>query len=250
MVERTPRTMLTLFADDPFDSGALIALGERESRHAHVRRVALGEPVRLVNGRGGVAHGRAVKVSRSQLVVEVHEVANHPPLPEVHLLVPVADRDRMLWLAEKAVELGIASWRPVQWRRSRDVTPRGEGRSFQQRVRARMVGALTQSGGAWLPVHHPNAPLDRAIAALPPEGARFLLDASGTPMLGAVRGAPLTLAVGPEGGLEPGEYEALCAVGFVPVTLGPSTLRFETAAVAALSVAWAVVTAPVEVVRD
>jgi 16S rRNA (uracil1498-N3)-methyltransferase len=34
------------------------------------------------------------------------------------LLAPVADRDRMLWLAEKTVELGLTSWRPVVWRRS------------------------------------------------------------------------------------------------------------------------------------
>jgi 16S rRNA (uracil1498-N3)-methyltransferase len=47
----------------------------------------------------------------------------------------------------------------------------------------------------------------------------------------------VTLAVGPEGGFEEVELEALKAGGFVPVSLGRTILRFETAAVAALSAA-------------
>ena len=45
------------------------------------------------------------------------------------------------------------------------------------------------------------------------------------------------LAIGPEGGIEADELEALVAAGFRPVRLGPTILRFETAAVAALAIA-------------
>jgi 16S rRNA (uracil1498-N3)-methyltransferase len=156
----------------------------------------------------------------------------------VHLLVPVADRDRMLWLAEKAAELGCTSWRPVLWKRSRSVSPRGEGVTFLAKVQARMRSALAQSQGAWLPQLFPEATPERAVQAAP-EGTRLVLEAGGAPMgtEPSMRlGGAITIAVGPEGGLEREELEALTAAGFVPVSLGGTILRFETAAVVALGV--------------
>jgi 16S rRNA (uracil1498-N3)-methyltransferase len=145
----------------------------------------------------------------------------------------------MLWLAEKAAELGATSWRPVLWRRSRSVSPRGEGVSFQAKVRARMEGALAQSEGAWLPQPFPEANLERAILAAPP-GDRVVLDPAGEPLVGAASPAvrpPLIIAVGPEGGIERDELEQLRGAGFRSVCLGPTILRFETAAIAALAMA-------------
>jgi 16S rRNA (uracil1498-N3)-methyltransferase len=160
-------------------------------------------------------------------------------LPAVHLLVPVADRDRMIWLAEKAAELGATSWRPVLWRRSRSVSPRGEGVNFQGKVRARMEGALAQSEGAWLPQPFPEANLERAILAAP-RGDRVVLDPAGDPLVGPQAmplRQPLVIAVGPEGGIEQDELADLERAGFRRVSLGPTILRFETAAIAALSMA-------------
>jgi 16S rRNA (uracil1498-N3)-methyltransferase len=148
----------------------------------------------------------------------------------------VADRERMLWLAEKATELGVASWRPVLWRRSRSVGPRGEGAGFQAKVRARMISALVQSEGAWLPEIHPDAPLDRALRALP-GGARLVLDVDGEPMDEIAPGAPVVLAVGPEGGMEPREIEDLEAAGFRRARLPGNILRFETAAIVGVALA-------------
>lgn len=170
------------------------------------------------------------------------------PLPVVHLLLPIADRDRMLWLAEKATELGLFSWRPVMWRRSKNVNPRGEGVGFQTRVRARMIAALTQCGGAWLPVLYPDATPERAIAASP-AGARWppprrRRAASALPVT-----APITIALGPEGGLEPAERSEMIAGGYTPVRLAPLTLRFETAALAALAISRAALTATPEKAR-
>lgn len=217
-------------------NGRVITLDAAEARHARVRRTALGDRVRLVDGAGGVGRGRLVGVGKTHAAVEVAVVDCMAPLPAIHLMVPVADRDRMLLLAEKATEMGVSSWRPVLWRRSRDVRPRGEGVTFQGKARSRMVAALTQCGGAWLPLLHPDATPDRAIAACPP-GTRWLLDAEGdTAEVGSVA-APITIAVGPEGGLEEDERAALMGAGFHSVRLGPLTLRFETAAIAGMALA-------------
>jgi 16S rRNA (uracil1498-N3)-methyltransferase len=237
VVEQRDRPAIaTFFTSEPLAAGRTTALGETEAHHVNVRRMSIGDPVRLVDGAGAVACGTVAKLSRTQALVSVESVEHVEPLAPIHLIVPIADRERMLWLAEKAAELGIASWRPVLWRRSRSVSPRGEGVGFQRKVRARMTAALTQSGGAWLPAIYPDATLDRVIASCP-AGARWLLDAEGEPMVPQPMAAPVTIAVGPEGGVETAERTELIAAGFTPVKLAPLTLRFETAGVAALSIA-------------
>lgn len=233
-------------ADETLQVGATISLGEAVARHMRARRLTAGSRVAVVDGIGHRAQGSITKLGSTGANIEISEVMAYLPPPTVHLLVPIADRDRMLWLGEKATELGATSWRPVLWRRSRSVKPRGEGMMFQGRLRARMVNALEQSGGAWLPQLHPDAPLDRALAALP-SGMRLVLDPMATNSIASLTSiaAPVTIAVGPEGGLEASEVAALVAAHFQPVRLGGNILRFETAAIAALAIVRSLLDAPV-----
>lgn len=221
--------------------GATVMLDEGAARHMRVLRLEVGAVVGVRDGQGHVGAGQLVRLSKTHAHVEIAEAVRVEPLPPVHLLVPVADRDRMLWLAEKAAELGATSWRPVLWRRSRSVSPRGEGVSFLAKVRARMEGALAQSEGAWLPQLFPEANLERAILAAP-AGDRIVLDPAGEPLIGEPLigepfRAPVVLAVGPEGGLEADEIAELEQAGFRRRSLGPTILRFETAAIGALAIA-------------
>ncbi|MBL0939797.1 MAG: RsmE family RNA methyltransferase [Gemmatimonadaceae bacterium] len=226
---------------DPFAAGTTVVLDEQAARHMRVLRLESGAVVGLRDGLGCVGEGQVVRMAKAQVHVEVTRVVDVPPLPAVHLLVPIADRDRMLWLAEKATELGVTSWRPVMWRRSRSVSPRGEGVSFQAKVRARMESALAQSEGAWLPQAFPEANLERAVLAAP-SGDRVVLDPAGAPLTDPAPGAltagdaSVVLAIGPEGGIEADELEQLRAAGFRAASIGPSILRFETAAIGALAI--------------
>lgn len=246
MVEQRDRAPLaTFFYGDPMAAGQTVILGDGEVQHARARRVGLGERVRLVDGAGGVATGTVVRLSKAQASIEVESLDRVEPGPVIHLIVPIADRERMLWVAEKATELAIFSWRPVMWKRSRSVTPRGEGVTFQAKARLRMLSALAQSGGAWLPVMYPDATPDRAVASAA-AGARWLLDPDGDPAPSVPVTAPLTIAVGPEGGVEPEERTLLTGAGFLPVRIAPLTLRFETAAIAGLAIARAALLASEE----
>jgi len=222
--------------DEPLTPGLSASLGEGVLHHVRVRRLGIGSRLALLDGHGRRAEGTLVRLSRTSGTVDIELVSDTPPLPPVHLLVPIADRDRMLWLAEKCAELGVTSWRPVLYRRSRSVKPRGEGPTFIGKLRARMAAALEQSGGSWLPSIYPESTLTRAVSALP-DGGRFVLDASGSAILAQRIEAPVTLAVGPEGGLEPEELDEFERSGFTCVALGGHVLRFETAAIAALAVA-------------
>lgn len=237
-MERSDRaSAVVFFAPEEFAPGVPVTLGDDAAQHARVLRLGTGEPAGLRDGRGAAAAGTITRITKRSLTIDITEAWKVPELPPVHLLVPVADRDRMLLLAEKATELAATSWRPVIWRRSRSVGPAGDGPAFQSRLKARMVSALTQSGGAWLPEIHPSAPVSRAIAAAP-EGERLLLDASAEVQLIETKmEAPVTIAIGPEGGFDAKEREEMIAGGFRPVSLAGGTLRFETAAVAGLAIA-------------
>lgn len=224
-------------SDATLSSGTLVILGEEAAHHARVRRLEIGDAVYVADGAGRQGHGTIVGLSKKQIEISVAAVAEAPRPPRVHLLVPVADRDRMLWCAEKCTELGATSWCAVMWQRSRSVSPRGEGDAFRQRMRARMQSALIQAHAPWLPEMFDGEPaVDRAIKGLTDDGTRIVLDAAGEPIGRARFTAPVTIAVGPEGGLEPDESQALRDARFRPVSLGANVLRFETAAVAALAI--------------
>ncbi|HEX2721533.1 MAG TPA: RsmE family RNA methyltransferase, partial [Gemmatimonadaceae bacterium] len=228
------------FSPESFSPRVSLTLGDDAAQHARVLRLAQGAKVELRNGRGSAATGVIARIAKRSVTIDVDTVREIALLPSVHLLVPVADRDRMLLLAEKATELAATTWRPVMWRRSRSVGPSGDGPAFQSRLKGRMIAALTQSGGGWLPDVHPTAPVTRAIAAAP-AGTRLLLDAaSPTPLLRVPLVAPVVLAVGPEGGLDARERDEMMEGGFHPVTLGGNTLRFETAGIAGLALVRAV----------
>jgi 16S rRNA (uracil1498-N3)-methyltransferase len=235
-VERSDRSPVTTFVvGEPLSTGQ-VALDEAAAHHARVKRLELQARIQLVDGAGGRAEGRVVRLGKRDMLVEIDNMQSENAPPPVHMIVPVADKDRMLWLAEKVAELAASSWRPVMWRRSRSVSPRGEGMTFQGKVRARMTSALAQSGGAWMPLIFPEATVAAAISAAPP-GTRLLLDASGDAIFSQGFSSPVTIALGPEGGIEEDERQQFVDAGFLPVSLAATVLRFETAGVAALAVA-------------
>ncbi len=235
MVERNSRpTVATVYAPGPLTVGAVVEVGEGAAQHLRVRRLAPGNRVRVANGTGVAGGGTLTRLGRFDAEIALDEVWEIAAPPAIHLIVPVADRDRMLWLAEKATELGLASWRPAIWERSRSVSPRGEGPRFRQKVVARMVAALEQSGGGWLPELYPERPVAE-VGTATPAGTRLLLDRSGEPLLRSAIRAPVTLAVGPEGGMEEDELRKLASVGFRSASLAVSNLRFETAGLAAVA---------------
>lgn len=238
MVEHNGRAPIaTFFVAEALVSGATATLGEAPAHHARVKRLSTGDPVSLTNGSGNLAAGRLATLRRDSVDVIVDEVRTVPRPTAIHLCVAIADRDRMLWLAEKCTELGISSWQPVRFRRSASVMPRGEGNAFADKTRARMIAAIEQSRGAWLPELRPETTVDdlgRSDGQL-----RILLDLHGPPLLSVVPlGARREVVVlfGPEGGMEPSEMELLTATGWRPARLASTVLRFETAGIAAVAV--------------
>jgi len=240
VVERDDRPAVACFyAEGLLQAGAAITLDDRVAHHANVRRIETDDVVAITNGTGSIARARVARLGKRELELSVQRVEQIAAPSELRLCAPVADRDRMLWAAEKATELGVTSWQSVRFRRSASVSPRGEGPAFAEKLRARMIGALEQSFGAWLPRMLSDAPLTSVDAGA---AVKMVMDAGGEPIVAALaaRDSAVAILVGPEGGIEPDELARLVAEGWRTVSLGPSTLRFETAVTAAVAVVRAV----------
>src|ERR1700735_5925573 len=92
-----------------------------------VRRLDFGARIGVVDGAGHAGAGTLVRWGRRDAMVAIDQVWTVERPPAVHMMVPVADRDRMLWMAEKCTELGAASGRPGGWGGDGDGGPGGGG---------------------------------------------------------------------------------------------------------------------------
>jgi 16S rRNA (uracil1498-N3)-methyltransferase len=155
-------------------------------------------------------------------------------VPDLWLCAAPIKRGRIDWVAEKASELGVARLVPVATRRA------VVDKLNYDRLRAHMVEAAEQCERTALPELADMVPLDALLRAWPADRALYFADEEGgTPILDAVRGrsGPAAILIGPEGGFDPAEREAIRALpAAVPVSLGPRILRAETAALAAVAV--------------
>lgn len=207
-----------------------IKLVEAERHHLRVRRARAGDPVRLVDGRGGVGDGTLVGVP-SEGTVHVATLRSEPAPTCRGLAVAAGDRDRFEWLVEKAAELGVTDLIPLETDRTVGVATRVRGQHLD-RLQRRAYEAIKQSGAAWAPVVH----LPHTLAELVSrerEGMRWLADQEGGSPPSAPAGDPAWTAIGPEGGFTEAERQLLRDEGWSPVRLGRHTLRFETAALIA-----------------
>jgi 16S rRNA (uracil1498-N3)-methyltransferase len=104
--------------------------------------------------------------------------------------------------------------------------------SHLDRLRRSALEALKQSGVSWAPSIEDPLSLEDFLER-PLGGVGWLSDQQGTPVPGVLGKQPVTIVVGPEGGLSDGERESVLGAHFELVALGYHTLRFETAALSA-----------------
>jgi len=226
--------MLTCYAPDLRPDQPTYTLSEEESKHAvRVLRLGPGAPVLLVDGRGTLARTTIADANpkRCTLAIASQEIIA-PRTTYTHVAVaPTKNLDRMEWLVEKAVEVGIERLSFLRCARS-------ERRDLKlERLEKMAVSALKQSGQAYLPQLDELLDFDKFLASLDP-ATTFIahLEAGERTALAQVIGAAprCCVLIGPEGDFSPSEIELALSRGVRPVTLGSSRLRTETAALAAV----------------
>lgn len=211
--------------------GALLSLDASELHHLEVRRAASGDQVQLMDGRGTVGQG-TVSLGKKEARVEVHEARRVEPAARLILGVGAGDRERFGWLVEKCAELGVSEIVPLMTERSANVASRVRTEHIEKLGR-RGLEAIKQSGNPYAPVL--RDPIGLSQFARNTQTEVRLVAEQGAAEVGAVDpNAAVTALIGPEGGWTDEEATMLGRAGFQPVRLGAFTLRFETAAVAAV----------------
>ncbi len=227
-----------LWVKASLSEGTEIALSLDQTHYlCHVLRLKAGDGVRLFDGETGEWLARITEVGKKSALVRIEDRLRPqaPPAPSRHVIFSPIRKERMDFLIEKAVELGVTDFHPVIMDRSmvRDINPERLHRQIQE--------AAEQSERLDLPVLHALRPLTQAVTAFP-EGVDLYgcIERVDAPFIGAMSfsSGPCGFVIGPEGGFTESEREFLLARQELhPVSLGPNILRAETAVLFALSVA-------------
>lgn len=212
-------------------------LPESESGHVvRVLRRGVGDSVEVVDGAGHIYSCTIADAHAKHTLLRIDGVTEQPKvwLPRITVAVaPTKNADRMEWLVEKLVEIGIDRFVPLRCERSERKELKTE------RIEKIAVSAMKQSLKAVLPQIDATVPLmqflreesgadaQKFVGYCSDSTERRLLAKAYTP------GSDVVLMIGPEGDFSPSEIEACLKAGFVPVTMGDNRLRTETAALVA-----------------
>jgi 16S rRNA (uracil1498-N3)-methyltransferase len=232
----TPR----FFLPSPLAVGREVALPPNAAHHVSaVLRLRPGDAVTLFDGSGGEYGARIERMtSRAvDVVVGEHRASERESPLSVTLVQAVIAAERMDYVIQKSVELGVSEIAPVTCARgvTRLDASRAERRAEHWRQIA--IASCEQCGRNRLPGVHAPADLTTWLRRASAAGARLLLAPAAQTTLGSI-GAPangIELLVGPEGGLTPDEEAAALAAGFNAIRVGPRVLRTETAGPAMLA---------------
>jgi 16S rRNA (uracil1498-N3)-methyltransferase len=227
--------MPRFYCPQPLCTGETILLPEDVTRHVRVLRLAEGAALTLFNGEGGEWEAQlGFSGKKAQAHIGTQLPVERESSLSLHLAQALVSTEKMDWLMQKAVELGVNQIVPVQSQRS-NISLTGErAQKRQLHWQNVVVSACEQCGRNRIPKVGQLQPLEQWVLQLPATGLRILLDPQGMPLGKAIAapGQPVFLVVGPEGGFAPEERDWLISQGFVGVQLGPRILRTETAALA------------------
>jgi 16S rRNA (uracil1498-N3)-methyltransferase len=221
-------------------AGLAVTLDGAEGHHAaRVRRLTVGEGLRLVDGQGRTAEGLVEALTRDSLQVRVESVHVAPePAPRLVVVQALPKGDRGELAVETLTEVGVDAI--VPWAASRCIAQwRGDrGAKSLRRWRATALEAGKQSRRSRFPVVHELAQTSEvsrllgsaALGVVLHEDAETPLARCEVPAEGEV-----VVVVGPEGGIAPDELARFAEAGAGPYRLGDSVLRTSTAGVVAAS---------------
>jgi 16S rRNA (uracil1498-N3)-methyltransferase len=227
-----------LFVDAPLGEGAAVELGQEQAHYLkNVMRMSEGDAVALFNGRDGEFRAQIERFAKRAATLGMGErLRAQEAEADLWLVFAPIKRARMVFLFDKATELGASALLPVTTRHTI------VERLNLERLRAHAIEAAEQSERLTVPAIVEPQSLEALLGGWEAGRQIVLCDESGTapPMAQALAGRSAeawALLVGPEGGFAETELDALRKLPFVsPVSLGPRILRADTAALAGLAV--------------
>ena len=212
-------------------------LSEEESGHCvRVLRYSVGDEILITDGKGTTYTAKITNPHPKHCDFEIVSREKQERHHNFHLhiaIAPTKNIERMEWAIEKCVEIGVDEITPLLCRFSERKQLRTD------RLEKIILSAAKQSLTPFLPVLHELTPYEEFISRQPSavsqqnfiahcykDEKRFLKDE-------IAQGRDVLVLIGPEGDFSEQEVADALALGFIPVSLGNSRLRTETAAVVA-----------------
>lgn len=228
---------MQLFWGNKINDSVLIVQGEDVGHISKSLRKKIGDEVNLIDGSGKVFHCVITKITRNQVdaVVMSEELMEKNWKNSLSLAVSLTKNlDRIEWLVEKIVEIGIDCIYFIQCERSQKVNIRLD------RINRIVQSAMKQSNNVYKPliiqksftglIQDFNANELNGFIAHCGDGDKQLLCRE------IIKQRDTLFLIGPEGDFSPDEVTIALKNGFLPISLGSSRLRTETAGLYAVSV--------------
>lgn len=225
---------MQLFYTPDISTGAQSFIFDKEeSRHiVKVLRKKEGDTIQITNGKGFLFTSEIIFASEKKCEVRIISENGQPALPyRLHLAVaPTKMNDRYEWFLEKATEIGISEITPI-------ICEHSERTVFKaDRFEKILQSAMKQSLQYHLPLLHEPVPFSTFVnhkrtgqlfIAHCEETDKKILKTELRPL------QEVTILIGPEGDFSTKEIELALSKNYIPVSLGNTRLRTETAAVVA-----------------
>ncbi len=219
--------------------GDTLTIRGGDARHiACSLRMQVGDALTVCNGKGEDFYCTVSAVSPEivELKVEKRQKTASEPTVQVTLYQGLPKGDKLEWIIQKSVELGVCRIVPVVTARS---IAKASERDHKKTARWQKIAdeAAGQSGRGILPVVESPITFKEAVGRLKNENTVVFYECGGKPLTALANDFKDTVSIfiGPEGGIAPDEIKTLQAGGASIATLGPRILRCETAPIAALS---------------
>ena len=221
--------------------GTVLTLGPEESAHCvRVLRHRAGDDINVIDGKGTLYCCRLCDDSPKEALAEILETipnwGSHP-YNLTMAVCPTKNMDRYEWFCEKATETGVDTIVPLIGEHSERKVLKPE------RISKILLSATKQSLKGKIPSLGDALPVKDFIKGEPKDRLRLIaycFEDDSAPrrsikeVLDGYDGLDVTVLIGPEGDFSKEEASLAISEGFIPVHLGESRLRTETAAVAAV----------------
>jgi 16S rRNA (uracil1498-N3)-methyltransferase len=218
----------------PRITGKVFVLDKNESAHCiRVLRLTTNDFIHLTDGKGTICKARITVPDQRACVTRIEEVTEVPGERNYSLQIaisPTKNIDRFEWFIEKATEIGVDRIIPLLCKNS-------ERRIIkEERLKKVMVSAMKQSLKAWIPEIAPMVNFE-SLVGQDFDGGKFIASGSESVEnhLGRLygKGSDVLILIGPEGDFQQEEMQYARENDFIPVSLGNSRLRTETAGLVA-----------------
>jgi 16S rRNA (uracil1498-N3)-methyltransferase len=218
---------------DKFKGAAIPLEGGTLHHLQNVLRLAPGEEIYLLDGLGLICRCRIEVYGRNEIrAIVLEKWREEESVFPVHLVQALPKAEKMDWILQKGTEVGIKEFSPVITKRSVPVLSGQRKEKRVQRWRRIVEEASRQSGRPCVPTVNEPKELAERLLSCREEFRLVCWEEESRPLedvLPSISPSEAVVFVGPEGGLGSDEIQLLKKNGFQSVSLGPRTLRTETA---------------------